>query len=251
MPDVNIQRPRLHVTEDADALQYRAVSVTALAALAVGVASLASLFSVVAWAVPVVGIVLGVAALRRIDAEAPALLGRKAALVGLTLSVIMCAAAPVEFFRYRNMIDREARRFGTLFFSYLRENAPHRAHQLTFAAHQRRPSNESLRESYPEGSEARQRLLEFASQPGIRAVLALGKGAEVRYFDTESQSSRDGNDAVDMVFAVTYRPEGEPTSFFITMRLMRMPSTDDERSYWVVNRTVGGGKPGALGGTAR
>jgi hypothetical protein len=163
----------------------------------------------------------------------------------------MLAAAPVEFFRYRNKIDGEARQFGLLFFKYLRENAPHRAHQLTLQAHKRRPVHELFRESYPDGSESQQQLLEFVARPEIRALLALGKDAEVRYFDTESQWSQQGNDVLDVVYAVTYRPEGEPTSFFINTRLVRVSSLGDDRSYWFVGKVVGGGKPGALGGAGR
>jgi hypothetical protein len=111
--------------------------------------------------------------------------------------------------------------------------------------------HELFRESYPDGSESQTQLLEFVAKPEIRALLALGKDAEVRYFDTESQWSQQGNDVLDMVYAVTYRPEGEPTSFFINTRLVRMSSSSDDRSSWLVSKAVGGGKPSALGGTGQ
>jgi hypothetical protein len=251
MPDVNIHRPKLRLTEDADAVQYRAISGMAIAACAIGAASPAAFYSPLAWVLPMAGVVVGVMALRRIRAEAPALLGRKPALVGLTLSLIVLGAAPVELLAYRRMLQREARQFGSIFFEHLRNDEPHKAYQLTLYAQQRQPLRESFRESYPEGSDAEEKLVAFVSKPEIRAVLALGKNAEIRYYDTESYRTDEGIDGIEIVYAVTYRSDGEPRSFFITAWLARMPSLDVGRSFWMVKRLIGGGKPSALGGEPR
>jgi hypothetical protein len=249
MPDVNIKPPQLPAAEEADLEQYRGVSPAAIAALALGLLSPAALFSIVAWALPIAGVATAWWALRRIRDEAPALLGRKAALVGLTLSLVMLAAGPAAYYCYRSSLYREAKQFGKLFFALLSDDRPDCAHQLTLAPEHRSPSDEPMSETYPLRSDARRQLQEFANRNEIRALLALGKAAEARYFYTESIGSENGKDYVDAVYAITYRPEGEPVSFFLNMRLSRMRSGEHGRSFWMVNRIRPGGQPVALGGS--
>lgn len=249
MPDANIKPPQLPDAEEADIQQYRSVSAAAVAALALGLLSPVALVSILGWAAPIAGLAVAWWALRRIREEAPVLLGRKAALIGMTLSLAMLAAGPVHYYRYRHRVYREAKQFGELFFGRLRDNLPHQAHQLTLPPEQRRPTEESIGEMYPLGSDSRRQLEQFVNRHEIRVLLALGKAAEVRYFYTDSLGSEQDNDYLNAVYAVTYRPEGEPVSFFLNVRMVRTRFSEPDSSFWMINRIVPGGQPVALGGS--
>ncbi|MFM7108651.1 MAG: hypothetical protein ACKOZU_08655 [Planctomycetaceae bacterium] len=75
-------------TDDAGAAAaYRPVSVAAVAAAVIGLASVLALVSPVLWVLPLVGVAVSLAALADVDRPAAAKAGRLAALTGLGLSL--------------------------------------------------------------------------------------------------------------------------------------------------------------------
>jgi len=75
---------------------YRPVSGMAVAAVVMGVLSIAAWFHPGFWFVPVLGVVLAVVALRQLAQPDSILIGRTAAIVGLGLSLFLAALAPTE-----------------------------------------------------------------------------------------------------------------------------------------------------------
>jgi len=249
MPDMPSERPHLHAADEPDVLDYRAISGLALLALSAGLgSSIAMMTSPPGWIIPLGGIALGIAALRRVERYAPVLLGRKAALAGLALSTVFLVAAPTAWFLYRRQVENEARQFGALWFDFLLKNEPHKALQLREHPTSRQPLDDALWQFYPKHSESRGQLEGFLREKGIRTLLALGDKATVRYYDTESQEALDNRDAVHVVYAVTFHLGGEPTTFFIglSMDRVRVPATG--RAYWRLVTRSDGMHPRALGG---
>jgi len=249
MPEVEVPEHRLSNPHDDRVLAYQAVSRLAVAGLIFGIAAAVAFIHPLLWTVPAAGILVAGLALWRIARDAPALIGRKAAVAGLMLSIFCGAAAASGWSAYRGMIRGEARRFTEAWFQFLRDNEPHKAHQLTLHPRYRLPLNDSLWGSYEEGSDPRSELENYVSRPEIRALLALGPKAQVRYYDTEGQTSSEGRESVYQVYAVTYDEAGKKKTFFIGVALDRFLLEGTGRAAWRILHTDGGIRPAALGGT--
>ncbi|MFH1924296.1 MAG: hypothetical protein ABIP48_30965 [Planctomycetota bacterium] len=250
MSDAEIHGFQLSDREDAEIAQYRAVSVLALAGFLVALLSPAAFGHPLLWAVPVAGIVLCALALRRIALEAPALIGRKPAFVGLIASVIVGVAAPTAAFTYGQLIDREAREFAFQWFEILRRGEPEKSHQLTMPPEQRLPLDEGLWDFYTLGSTQRTELEAHVGRPEIRSLLALGDKARVRYYDTEARRESDDNETLEQVYAVTTEEAGRKTSFFLRLTLRRYRLSSTGRARWQLSDFRGGIRPKAEEGNA-
>jgi hypothetical protein len=244
-----VYQSKMHVPEEADAATYRAVSGLAVAGLLLGLLAPLAVVIQPMWLAAIAGVVINVVALRRIAAGAPALVGRKAALVGLTLSAIFFAALPANWLTYRWLLRDEARKCAAIWFDYLRDGQPHKAYQLTMGPPIRDRQDDDLWEFFREGSEARTMLDGFIRRPGIGALVALKDKATVRYYATESQWSEKEADRVYQTYAVTYPDSEGLKTFFVGLVLDRSTDARTGHSYWQVSGISGGAKPKWLGGS--
>ncbi len=246
MSEVDTQQPWLSDPQDAEVADYRAVSALAVVGL------IAGLLAPVAWGhplllvVPLVGASLCGLALWRIAGNAPALIGRKAALVGLSLSVLCGVAAPVDRLTYWHMLDAEAEQFARHWFEFLRHHQPEKALQLENYPDSRLPLDDGLADLYAADPQWRETLDQFLARPEVRALLRLGDKAEVRYYDTELRGRMRGVERIEQVYAVTYNDAGRKTSFFIRLALQRETVRDKPGAYWWVPQVEGGARPQAM-----
>lgn len=246
MSEAEIQQARVASFQGPEQSEYRALSGLALGALVFGLLAPAALFWPLLWIVPLAGIVLGILAMRQIARNWPVVIGRKLALVGLILSVLCGAAAPSQRLTYHWLIRNEARQFAFTWFEAVRNNNPWKAHQLAQEPVYRRPLEWGFRDPADE-PDYRAVVQEYSSQPEVRALLALGDKALVRYYDTEDQyRGSAGHDEVDQVYAVTYEHQGEKTTFFVSLLLERFPIPGTRTAEWRVARTRGGFCPAAM-----
>ena len=215
--------------------EYRAVSGTAVAALVVGLLAPLAMIDPLLWAVPIAGLLLGLVALWRVYRLRPALIGRKAALIGLFLSLLWGVAGPSDFAAFRCMLRREARQFARAWFGFLADNEPQKAHQLTVYPTYRQAFDERLDSFYREGSKWRSELDGYALHPPVRTLLDLGPRAEVRYLRTTNQCREQGSDLVDQLYAVRSEENGRPQEFEVSMQLQRV-YLDDGRANWRILR---------------
>jgi hypothetical protein len=244
-----IYQSRMRLPQEADPLEYRAVSGLALTGLLLGLLAPIVLVTQAAWVLAIAGVVVNAMALRRIAANAPALMGRKAALVGLALSVAFGVAVPVDWLLYRRLVRDEARQFAAIWFDFLRANQPHKAQELTVLPISRDPLDEKLWGFFQKGTDQRRMLESFIYKPEIRALLALGDKATVRFYDTESQWAENDGDRVYQTYAVTFSDSEGLKTFFVGLLLERSMDSRSGHSYWRVSRTEGGVRPKALGGS--
>jgi hypothetical protein len=251
MREIHVQRPQLHAPDEPELVQYRSLSGLAMAGLLVGLLSWLAMLSPTLWVLPVAGLVINAIALRRLATSAVAMVGRKAALVGLLLSAAFAAAGPVQWTTYRWFMRNEARQFGLMWFDFLAGGEPHKAYELLAPALQRHPLDDDLWRQYPGNSRARRDLEIFVRRPSVAALLKLRGQAQVRYYDTEEQwQDRDG-DWVYQTYAVTCPVQGEPTTFFVGLVLQRSFETSTGRAFWKVANTRDAVKPAALGGSGK
>jgi len=249
MSEGDIHEFRLSEPGDAEVIQYRAISGLAVGGLVVALVSPVALAHPLLWAVPLAGVVLCLLALRQIARHAPALIGRKAAVAGVILSVVWGVAGPSEWLVYRRLIDAEGRRFALdCWFEFLRNNEPQKAYELTKPPEARLPLDVGLWNRYSTGSDfQREELLNYVRQPEIQSLLALGDRARVRYYDTESRSRSKGDGVLKQVYAVTYTEAGQRKSFFVRLTLRRHYVADTGQAYWEVDNHEAAIRPKAMG----
>ena len=237
VPDVHITDP-----QDAELAAYRSLAVQAVLGLIFGLLAPLALIDPMLWAAPVLGAMFSWWALRRIRNNEPAFAGRKIAMVGLTLSLLFLAAAPTDWLVYRGMVRDEAQQFSALWFKYLAQDEPFKAHQLTTAPQLRQPLDDNLQAFYRGGSRVRDDIEAYVNWPLVRTLLALGPKAQVRFYQTTEQARDNADDQVAQCYAVTYDEGGEKKSFFVLVRMMRQKLKNGGAG-WCITRTEGGVRP--------
>jgi hypothetical protein len=236
--------PDVHITDrqDAELATYRALAGQAVLGLIFGLLAPLAMIDPMLWAIPMFGAVFSWWGLRRIKSHPAELLGSKIALAGLTLSLLFLAAAPTDWLVYRRMVRSEARQFSSLWFKYLAQDEPHKAHQLTVLPQAREPLNDRLWDYYRVSPQSRESLEKFVEMPLVRTLLELGPKAQVRFYTTAAQMHSDASDWVDQYYAVTYEEDGERKSFFVAVRMARRTLSTGAAA-WRILQTEGGVRP--------
>ena len=215
----------------------------AVAGLILGLLSAIALIDPFGWLLPPLGILLSAVALWRIARSSPTMVGRKAALVGLSLSVLLGAAAISRAVTYHRLVRRDARAFGLAWFELLAERQPQMAFQLTLEPGDRQPLDSDLWTMYRNSPERRKSLNEYVDGPLVKTLLALGENATVRYWGTEDFSGEKGSETLNQVFSVTYTDSGSKKTFFVALALRRPSIVRPERVNWVLAHAEGGIRP--------
>ena len=226
-----LERPAV---QDAANAQYRALSTAALVGLFFGLFSWVVLLGWWGWFVPILGIIFSGLGLWRVARHADAMIGRKAALVGLWLSVVFAVAAPTHWFGYRRMVRREATKFAMAWFEYLRNDKPLEIHQLSLPPKHRVPLDDTLVEFYREDTELLKEARFYSEHPLVSRLLSLGPNAEARYYTTVEQGRIRQADALYQVFSVTYDDDGQRKTFFVGISMDRMPLGNGKYSWRVI-----------------
>ena len=232
-----------------EAAAYRPLSVAAVLALLLGLVSFTALLTPMLWAVAFAGVIVSVVAWVRIHRFEPPLTGRTAALLGLILSLFTAAAAPTQWYVRRALLVQEAQQFVQLFFDYLKENQPHKAHQLSMAARQRSPIDENLWAKYAPETNARKDLEAFLERKEVRAILILSKDPRttIRLFDIEGVWREDDEDRVALSYAVTYfDSDNKKRTFFVNVSANRYSMKMQGGSDWYISNISSYAAPQAL-----
>jgi hypothetical protein len=245
MRESHKERPHFNITDDVDLVEYRTISPLAVVAFVLSLLTPVAFLSSVLLLFPLIVVLVSGIALWRIKSRAPVFLGKKLAGFALFLSLAVAVAAPCDWFVYRMILRREARAFGELFIDYVRRGEPQKAYQLTLAPGLRRSLDNVPLEEFSEKS-ARRALETFLGGDAVHAILTVGKNAEVRYYDTESQGEEGTADQVFQSYAVTYSSEGETKTFFVGLVLERKSEPKVGRSFWYVTRQTAPVHPKAL-----
>jgi hypothetical protein len=218
-----------------DLVEYRSISALAVVGLLLGIASGAAVLAPMLWIVPIVAICVNALALGRIASRWPELIGRKAALAGLGLSVLLGVAAPTNWYVYRHMVQAEARQFAQLWFDAIRSGDVCKAHQLTIHPSQRAPLDSSLAALYQVTQRRRDELKNYASLPAIKRLLELGDKAQVHFEEAGGPEGEGDHERVDLIYVVTYEEGSAPKTFYVACSLERF-SLDEGQANWRVRR---------------
>lgn len=232
------------LTQGADlAPEYRSVSVAAVVAAVLGVFSPAALLHPVLWLIPAAAFLLGAVAWRRID-QGQARIGRAAAVFGCLVGACVLAMAVAERSVYRHCLFAEAGDFGRQWFAYLADQSPQKAHALTLPP-QYRPGlvrDEVVWEFYRAGPQWRRELDAYLKDRLVRALLALGRSATVRFLGCEGFGPSGDHLAVYPLFAVTFGDGEQKTTFFVRMTIEKQTHGAQKGALRIL-RAEGGVRP--------
>jgi len=221
-----------------EAAAYQPLSVAAVVALLLGLVSFTALLTPMLWAVAFAGVVVSIFAWVRIHRFDPPLTGKTAAIIGLVLSLFNSAAGPAHWYVRRTLLVQEARQVAELFLDFLKQNQPHKAHQLSLAAAQRSPLDDNLWTKYAPGTSARKDLEDFLDRREVRAIILLAKDPRtlVRFFDVEGVWRENDEDRVALSYAVTYvDPQDKKRTFFVEIALNRYSMRTQPVSDWYIS----------------
>ncbi len=226
---------------------YRPICALAIVALGFALLSLTAWLTMVMWCVALFAVVLAIVSLRRITRSDPPMLGRKVALLALFISLV-CTVGPItDVYTNRFLVRSEAQTFAKYWFD-MQLNRNVKVAQLLVVPPMMAPSSpDEARYDSKQDMAARMREY-YRNRPEVRALTALSGKAQVRYYDTESQSRADGNDYISQVYAVTYDKKGTKTTFFVRLDMERAVPADNPVGLWRITKLRGGIRPLALGG---
>lgn len=201
---------------------YRAISPLAVCGLVIGCLAPAAFGHPLLWLLPLLGIALNLAAIRHVARESQTYSGRRAALIGLALSLLSLSSAATRYTLYELELRGQARAFAMEWFEYLRAREPEKAHQLTTPPAGRWPMDDALWANYRSHEERRNSLLRYVVTEEPRAIMALGKACRVQFVhDVSVQPLGAPAEGVLATFAVTFQEDGHPKTFFLQLTLRR------------------------------
>jgi hypothetical protein len=231
---------RLTDSRDEEILRYRPISKLAVAALICGLLSALAIVDLYFLIVALAGVLLGALALGRIRRNASALIGRKAALCGLLLSILFGAAGWSDWAAYRWMIRREARQFADLWFGFLAKNEPEKAFQLTIDPKYRWPLDETLADYYRASPRWSKDLADYTApappdEPPklVPTLLALDGNAQPRFHEVEEEEVIQDIERVTLIYEVTDKAQDGEKTFFVRLPLDRIVLESGAAQWWL------------------
>lgn len=167
------------VGDDLDpVVAYRPISSAAVAALLLGLASPLALAWTLFWILPLLGVLVALAALRNIARSEGTLAGRWAALVGIALSLLVGAMAISSKYVRNRTVAEQATPWGIKWCELLLEGKAAEALELKQDPMTRRPFS-TLAEYYENNDAAKERLAEFREEELVALLLNAPDGSTV------------------------------------------------------------------------
>lgn len=232
LPSSNVAEANLGPDEDIG--DYRAVSGLAVVGLILAILSATAFIHPLLWLAAWTAALVNGVALRRIGEANSRLIGRKAALIGLAVSLICSIGAPVQFIVHRRQLRREAVEIAREWFDYLRDNRPEMAHRMSQFPQTKAARGKSPLPDYEAGSAPLEPLRGFIQESPVDLLLKLGKRAHIRLYENDDVWSSGGMEGVRDVYVVTVGEDNQPTSFFLRLGTTRSADLATGEWQWQV-----------------
>lgn len=234
------------MSSDLEQTDYRSLSPLSVVGMILGLFAPVAFLSPLLIVVPLTGMVFSLVALRQIATSDGSVVGRAPAIAGLVLATICASAIPAESVAMRWFTSRQARPIAMEWFQFLARNDPYSAVELTNHPSARLASSPSLVENYTSNEALHENLQTFVNDPAVRALLALGDRATVRYYnDAGFGRLAGGRFQIAQDYAVTYRDSANdpPISFFVQLALEKIPGDASAPGGWRILSYQGGIRP--------
>jgi hypothetical protein len=204
---MDLDAPAEYQDLDSADTAYHSVSALAIVSLVIGLLSPLAFVHPLLWALPIAGIALAWAAIARIDRSEGALIGRRAAIVGLAVSLFCGLGAVTQATSRRLWLAYRAERVAERFLELLREGKKYEAHQLWTRPQYRFLPGGDYKALYADNSAADEDYKQFLKREVISDLLALGQRAEI-----EHQRTRLASTGPDVDYVMVYYRMSGPTN---------------------------------------
>jgi hypothetical protein len=236
--------PAFHADDFEETTSYRKLSVLAIIALLLGLASPLCFGAPLLMTIPIAGTIISILALRHIAASGGTLAGNWAAVIGLVLCV-GCAVAPfTRNFVLQTMRTQQADEFVREWLSEIVAGKTEHAFKLSTDSLRRPPPPEPGSKSPPIDP-----YTTFLTQPMVKALLAVGANPEIRA--EESSGSYDAPSFQRVYVRQRYRitPKAgeagaQPLVIDVTAERAKLPGEDASR--WLMFALEDPNKPKTL-----
>ncbi|MEX2141324.1 MAG: DUF4190 domain-containing protein [Pirellulales bacterium] len=218
--------------ETADAA-YHSISALAVVALVLGLLSPLAFVHPLLWALPITGIALAWAAIARIDRSEGALIGRKAAILGLAVALLCGLGAVTKATTRPLWLAYRAERVAERFLELLRQGKTYEAHQLWTRPQFRLLPGSDYQALYAENPAAAKDYEEFLKREVTSDLVALGEQAEVVHQRTALTASDSDRDYLMVYYRMSGPTKAGPIDKEIRFTIERL---EDEQSgeHWRV-----------------
>lgn len=240
--------PTTIMTDDAiqiggdEELSTGEVSILSIVGLLLGLAAPLCFLAPLLWAVPIAGVVVTLTALARVDSSGGALIGRKAALVGLALCVASVCAVASQSIVTHLLLSRQAREVTLEWISTLQAGNTQQAFELTTESTRPKPAppaashdHGSAHDHSHEGEHADDPVDQFQAHPVVRFLTTDGAGMKARFVrDLEVQIGSQGDARIQEEIAVRDEGGGQTerdVTLQVTLILSRSSATAPSRWY--------------------
>lgn len=224
-------------------VDYQTVEPWAVVGVILGLAASSAMLGGVFWLFAALGIAVNLIALARLKANTHRS-GRGAALLGLALSVVFAVAPLAQAATSRWMLTEQARPVATQFLEFLRENSPEKAMNLRFTPDRRLPFDDELWTLFRHDAEAKKLIRKFVDEPAVRTLLALGTGADVRFYKTAGVATGGNRAVANLIYTVTFTDASDDKqTFFVSVALERKPTMVPDVNPWRIMHIAGGFDP--------
>lgn len=224
--------------EADNVVHYRTVSRSAVASLLLGLLSAAALASKLMWCVPIVGVTLAIVALWTISKTESVVLGRKAAQIGLALSLLFFTSAITGHLVRQRSLRQQARPHTSKWIEMVREGRLREAHQMHLPQSERQPLGTNLQNYYEATREAREDKDSFFKALPISKIVELGRQGKLRFeADVNASTIRESAQNMDLIvqrYAIDYQLEGQPQTLSFLIHVSRMYDSEHGEARWRV-----------------
>lgn len=207
--------------------EYRAVSSAAVLTLLASPVAAVSLVGPQWWWVGAAVAAANVWTLARIVRSDGELIGRKASIVGTAIGFFCLGAGCSTTVVRQTWLGPEAATWADEWFKLMAAGRPELAYQYHLSPLERQPFDDRLWEYYRTRPVLSTGLKKFVQQQPARALLALGKQAEVRFCGTERYlrgelADHRRGDLFVRVYAVSFPRDGAKQTFLMRVFVARV-----------------------------
>jgi hypothetical protein len=216
-----------------DEAPYRTISILSIVGLILGIAAPLAFFAPLLYAIPIAGITVALMSIRGISLSDGALIGRKAAIIGLVLSVASLSAAFMRTAMFQQLLSRQARVATLEWIELLRSGDAETAYKLTSASRQGSPPNAADPANAAEKSTP---LDTFRANPVAHFLLDHAEGVPVAFVrDTVFDPATPGNERIQQLYQVGVPAEtNDAATTTLTVMLQRVRGSDSAPAQWLI-----------------
>lgn len=215
---------------------YPRMSRLAISSLLLAIVGVGAVFSPLLVCAAVAGAAVAVAALGSIARADSPLLGRRAAVIALLVSLLSAAWGLTARTARQQRLSREAQQLAEKWLQLVRAGRQYEAHQLHLPWKDRQAPGTNLADYYKNTREPRFDFESFFRAQPLPQLIAAGNQGQVRFLQSDSLTDESyagaKTDVVTLRYALDYQQDGQPRSLTFLVILARILEPQQTEAHW-------------------